>query len=177
MLKIILLCLVAFFSVYLLGGELMPLRQYDKLEQRVTVIPDHYLFEVVGELLALGFFDDNDKVFFYDFHNHLSTAEQYYIANILLRGKDDERINNIMIHCYNTMQFRIGGKLFDDEFDKKMHVVWQKFLKNLEENPNKLDEFYDYVCRVVKACKNDMPENEQLYIANMLRFASLKDAI
>lgn len=64
MLKIILLCLVAFFSVYLLGGELMPLRQYDKLEQRVTVIPDHYLFEVVGELLALGFFDDNDKVFF-----------------------------------------------------------------------------------------------------------------
>lgn len=105
MLKIILLCLVAFFSVYLLGGELMPLRQYDKLEQRVTVIPDHYLFEVVGELLALGFFDDNDKVFFYNFHNHLSTAEQYYIANILLRGKDDERINNIMIHCYITMQF------------------------------------------------------------------------
>ena len=68
MLKIILLCLVVFFSVYLFGGELVPLRQYDKLEQRVTMIPDHYLFEVVGELLALGFFDDNDKVFFNNFH-------------------------------------------------------------------------------------------------------------
>ena len=167
--------LVLFFllsTICLVAGELIPLQQY-KLNNQIRRIPDRYLFQAIGILTALDFSKTDEDIFLNKF-NRLPIAEQYHVAYVLLKLCNDERMSEFFIPIYNSVRWRIKKKDFKGNFDKRFFTIWMSFLRNLKSDSGKTNDFYNYARRVATSYKNDISEEEQIYIAAMLSLASQK---
>lgn len=169
----ILFYLLAFSAACLTGGELVPLQQYRKSVFRINPVPDRYLFEATAILAASEFFKGDEKGFQNRF-SQLPVMEQYHAAYVLSAWKDDDRMREVFIPVYNAIRRRLKEKDFDAELSERFARVWRNFIQDLEIDPDRTGEFYEYARRAVASCRSDAPENEQLYLAQMLSIASYR---
>lgn len=169
----ILFYLLAFSAACLTGGELVPLQQYRKSVFRINPVPDRYLFEATAILAASEFFK-GDETGFQNRFSQLPVMEQYHAAYVLSAWKDDDRMREVFIPVYNVIRRRLKEKDFDAELSERFARVWRNFIQDLEIDPDRTGEFYEYARRAVASCRSDAPENEQLYLAQMLSIASYR---
>ena len=172
--KIILGLLLLWNAIVLIAGELVPLQQYSSSRQTLSRVPDHVLFRAIGILTALDFSQTDDETFLSKFNKVLSVEDQYCVAHTLLIDLyDDERMKNFFIPAYNIIRYRANKEFFDDSLRKRFVTIWHNFLDNFTDDPDKINEFYNYVRRrVTSSYKDDISDDEQFYIATMLRFTS-----
>ena len=168
--KIAFILLFLLDAICLVAGELIPLQQYNSHNQ-INRIPDRYLFQAIGILTALDFSKTDENIFLSKF-NKLPIVEQYHVAYVLSMLCYDERMSEFFIPAYNSVRWRIKENDFKDNFDRQFFTIWTIFLQNLKSDFGKTSDFYNYVRRVAASYKDDISEEEQLYIATMLSLAS-----
>ena len=168
--KIAFILLFLLDAICLVAGELIPLQQYNSHNQ-INRIPDRYLFQAIGILTALDFSKTDENIFLSKF-NKLPIVEQYHVAYVLSMLCYDERMSEFFIPAYNSVRWRIKENDFKDNFDRQFFTIWTIFLQNLKSDFGKTSDFYNYARRVAASYKDDISEEEQLYIATMLSLAS-----
>lgn len=172
--KIYILSGVLIFAAGILsGGDLVPLKQYHKVERRVDPIPDKHLFSAAVSLAMLDLSENDIETILNNF-SKLPMYNQYHIVYLLLNSENDNRITSYLIPAYKHVRNCVEGEDPYDNIEEKFQQIVHHFMDTVDHDPDVTGQLYKMAYAQAIRTSIYASPNEQLYIAEMLAFASDK---